>query len=122
MGSARRCTEQAVLLFCANKQSQKSAEASCMLACKIDTADLWRATRTRNAKHFESAYSERQSQKSAEASCMLACKIDTADLWRATRTRNAKHFESAYSERQSYERRSQKCRQSEWKIYRRHFG
>lgn len=39
--SIRPMCKNAHGIFCANKQSQKTAETGRMLACKIDSADLW---------------------------------------------------------------------------------
>ena len=44
-------------VFCANKQSRKLCETGVMLAYKHVSQSFRRATRTRNAKHYESAYS-----------------------------------------------------------------
>ena len=45
-------------IFCANKQSQKICIAAAMLAWEAAMHILRRATRTRNAQHSESAYSQ----------------------------------------------------------------
>ncbi len=51
-----------------------------MPACRYACDDLWRATRMRDAKHLESAYSLRlkQSQKAAQASACLHADMPVA--------------------------------------------
>ncbi len=54
--------------FCAHKQSQNTTETGDVLAHQTVCGGLWRATRTRNTKYFESANAKyRQSQKPYES-------------------------------------------------------